>query len=282
MVPIMSASALPLLSSSPLAERAAVTRLFFDVDDTLTWEGRLPEVAVAALYRAHAAGLQLCAVTGRSFAWGELLVRLFPLDAVVAETGASALYFDSDKRLRTIHHEDTAERARLKAHRDAVAAEVLGAVATARLAEDNVGRIADTAFDLVESGEPVDEDSIARILELLHARGLHTARSSVHINAFSFGAAGPFNKASMVDRLLQTTSSTTLTEAAPSLCYVGDSVNDGPLWARAGLSVGVANVAPLLPRLHERQQAPRFVVEGSGGHGFAQVVDALLAARGGR
>jgi hypothetical protein len=34
--------------------------------------------------------------------------------------------------------------------------------------------------------------------------------------------------------------------------------------------------------LHERQQAPRFVVDGNGGHGFAQVVDALLAAQGGR
>lgn len=275
----MSASALPLLSSCSVAERASITRLFFDVDDTLTWEGRLPEVAVAALYRARAAGLQLCAVTGRSFAWGELLVRLFPLDAVVAETGASALYFDVDNRLRTIHHEDTAERHRLKAHRDAVAAEVLAAVPAARLAEDNVGRIADTAFDLVESGDPVDEDSIARILDLLHARDLHTARSSVHINAFSFGAAGPFNKASMVDRLLQTTSSTTLTDAASTLCYVGDSVNDGPLWARAGLAVGVANVAPLLQRLQERQQAPRFLVEGKGGHGFAQVVDALVSAR---
>jgi 3-deoxy-D-manno-octulosonate 8-phosphate phosphatase KdsC-like HAD superfamily phosphatase len=83
----------------------------------------------------------------------------------------------------------------------------------------------------------------------------------------------------MVDRLLQTTSSTTLTDAASTLCYVGDSVNDGPLWARAGLAVGVANVAPLLQRLQERQQAPRYLVEGKGGHGFAQVVDALVSAR---
>lgn len=269
---------LPSLSSCPGPERAAITRLFFDVDDTLTWQGRLPEEAVRALYRAKAAGLTLCAVTGRSFAWGEMLVRLFPLDAVVAETGASALYFDAAGRLRTLHHEEAGERRRLRAHREAVADEVLALIAGSRLAEDNVGRIADSAFDLVESGEPLAEADIQRLIALLHERGLATARSSVHVNAFVYGAAGPFNKASMVDRLLQTMSNTTLTEASSTLCYVGDSVNDGPLWARAGLSVGVANVQPLLPMLTERGQAPRFVVDGEGGYGFAQVVSDLLEA----
>ena len=271
--------ALPALSSCPQEQRAAVTRLFFDVDDTLTWQGRLPEEAMRALYRAKAAGLTLCAVTGRSFAWGEMLVRLFPLDAVVAETGASALYFDKAGRLQTLHHEEASERRRLRTHREGVADEVLSLIAGSRLAEDNVGRIADSAFDLVESGDPLPEVDIERLIELLHERGLSTARSSVHVNAFVYGKAGAFNKASMVDRLLQTMSNTTLTAASSTLCYVGDSVNDGPLWARAGISVGVANVVPLLPTLRERGQAPHFMVDGQGGYGFAQVVNDLLEAR---
>ncbi len=270
---------LPALSSCPSAQRAAITRLFFDVDDTLTWQGRLPEEAMRALYRARAAGLTLCAVTGRSFAWGEMLVRLFPLDAVVAETGASALYFDGAGRLQTLHHEEASERRRLRAHREAVADDVLALIAGSRLAEDNVGRIADSAFDLVESGDPLPEADIQRLIAVLHARGLSTARSSVHVNAFVYGAAGPFNKASMVDRLLQTMSNTTLSEASSTLCYVGDSVNDGPLWARAGIAVGVANVVPLLPALSARGQAPHFLVDGQGGYGFAQVVNDLLEAR---
>lgn len=270
---------LPSLSSCPQQERAAVTRLFFDVDDTLTWQGRLPEQAVSALYRAKAAGLVLCAVTGRSFAWGEMLVRLFPLDAVVAETGASALFFDERGRLRTLHHEEEAERRRLRAHREAIADEVLAAIAGSRLAEDNVGRIADSAFDLVESGDPLPEEDVQRLIALLQQRGLTTARSSVHVNAFVYGTAGPFDKASMVDRLLQTMSGVSLSAASSALCYVGDSMNDGPLWAKAGVSVGVGNVAPLLDRLHERGQAPRFMVDGQGGYGFAQVVNDLLDAR---
>jgi 3-deoxy-D-manno-octulosonate 8-phosphate phosphatase KdsC-like HAD superfamily phosphatase len=115
--------------------------------------------------------------------------------------------------------------------------------------------------------------------ELLHGHGLVTARSSVHVNAFAFGERGPFDKATMVDRLLRAREGTTLDEAAATLCYVGDSTNDGPLFARAALSVGVANVASHVPALRAAGRAPRSIVSAPGGHGFAQVVDALLEAR---
>ncbi len=271
----------PDFSSSPIADRRACTRLFFDVDDTLTHKGRLPEVAVRALYRARDAGLSLCAVTGRSFAWGEMLVRLFPLDAVVAETGACALWWGEGDRLKGMFHEDDEkERARLSAVRAQATELVLATVKTARLARDNVGRISDTAFDLVEEGDVVSADDAAHIRQILIGAGLSLAQSSVHINAFAWGARGAFDKATMVDRLLQQTASTTLAQASATLCYVGDSTNDGPLFSACGLSVGVANVAHHLPLLRERGQAPRFVVQGEGGFGFAQVVDALLEARG--
>lgn len=268
----------PHFSSSAVDARRACTRLFFDVDDTLTHKGRLPEVAVRALYRAQQAGLSLCAVTGRSFAWGEMLVRLFPLDAVVAETGACAFWWDGARLKGMFHEDDDQERARLSAVRATATAQVLATVKTARLARDNVGRISDTAFDLVEEGDAVSADDAARIREILIGAGLSLAQSSVHINAFAWGARGAFDKATMVDRLLQQMSSTTLAVAAPTLCYVGDSTNDGPLFAACGLSVGVGNVSHHLALLRERGQAPRFVVDGEGGFGFAQVVDALLSA----
>jgi hydroxymethylpyrimidine pyrophosphatase-like HAD family hydrolase len=277
----MTSEAAPVaFSSCPPELRAGCTRLFFDVDDTLTWHGRLPEVAVRALYRARDAGLMLCAVTGRSFAWGELMVRLFPFDAVVAETGANALFFDAAGRLRVLHHEADRARHALKAKRDKAAAAVLAAIPSARLATDNVGRIADTAFDLVEEGDPVPEVDVVALRQLLHEHGLVTARSSVHVNAFAFGERGAFNKASMVDRLLREVAGTTLDEAAATLCYVGDSTNDGSLFCRAALSVGVQNVTAHLPALREVGQMPRYIVDAPGGHGFARVVDTLLEGRG--
>ncbi len=274
----------PPFSTAPVDARRRCSRLFFDVDDTVTWRGRLPEESVRALYRAHAAGLSLVAVTGRSFAWGELLVRLLPLDAVVVETGAAALFHTRDgsghPQLVVLHHEEDGEvRAALRHRRRVAAGAVLAQVPSARLATDNVGRLADTAFDLVEEGPPVPTEDAMAIRRILDEAGLTTAQSSVHINAFALGPAGPFDKATMVDRLLRRMSGTSLADAAATLCYVGDSTNDGPLFAAAGLSVGVGNVRHHLPALRERAQAPAYVVDGDGGFGFAQVVATLLEAR---
>ncbi|MCC7108028.1 MAG: HAD family phosphatase [Deltaproteobacteria bacterium] len=261
--------------------RAAARILAFDVDDTLTWQGQLPQAAAQALYAASEAGLILIAVTGRSYSWAEMLMRLFPLAAAVAETGAVALV-RSGAVLEVVHHEpDAAVRAAGVRERDRAAARALGEVGSARLAIDNPGRLYDVAFDLVESGPPVPDEDARRIRAILEEGGLTTARSSVHINAWKVGPHGPFDKATMLDRVLRQVVGHSLDEAAPTLCYVGDSTNDGAMFCRAHLSVGVANVAPHLPALRERGQAPRFLVEGEGGHGFAQVVDALLRPRRG-
>jgi HAD superfamily hydrolase (TIGR01484 family) len=274
----------PLFAAAP--GRARCGAVFFDVDDTLTWHGRLVESAVTALYAAKRAGFTLCAVTGRSFAWGELLVRLFPLDAVVVETGAAALVWRGTALTELWHERDAEVRQALSARRAAATARALATVPTARLAKDNVGRVCDTAFDLVEEGAPVDAADAAAIRGVLVEEGLVVAQSSVHINAFAFGPAGPFDKASMVARVLARLGDRDVDavafddDAFATLCYVGDSQNDGPMFARARLSVGVNNVRPHLDALHARGQAPRYVVDGDGGHGFAEVVAALIAARG--
>lgn len=261
------------------AALARVTRLFFDLDDTVTWRGQLPEVAARALYAAHAAGLSLVAVTGRSFSWAELFVRLFPVDAVVAETGACALV-RAGMKVDVLHHEpDEATRRTSARERDVVVARALAAVDGARMALDNVGRLYDAAFDLIEDGPPISADSAARIRSILDDGGLTTAQSSVHINAWKVGPHGPFDKASMVDRLLRERFSTTLDAAREQLCYVGDSKNDASMFTRAAISVGVQNIEPHLAWLEARGQAPRFIVDGAGGFGFAEVVQLLLDAR---
>lgn len=272
----------PSFADAPPADRVAADRLFFDVDDTLTWQGQLPEVAAAALYKARAAGISLVAVTGRSFSWAEMLLRLFPLDAAIAETGACALVRDPRQaaKIEVLHTEpDAAVRRDNARAREKACERVLAAVPAARLAVDNPGRLYDSAFDLVESGPPVSAEDAAQIRALLHEDGLTTAQSSVHINAWKVGPRGPFDKATMVDRLLRERFDTTLAAAAARLVYAGDSMNDGPLFAAASLSVGVANVRPHLSALADKRQLPKYVVDAQGGHGFAQIVNALLEDR---
>lgn len=265
-----------LFSAAPASLRAQVTRLYFDVDDTVTWQGALPEDAVRALYAARHLGLSLVAVTGRSASWGELLLRFFPLDAVIAETGAMCMFKKRDGSVGTLHAEpDERVRRENLRRREAAADDVLAREPDARLALDNMGRVYDTAFDLVEDGPPIPEPVAARMRSILVEHGLTVAQSSVHINAWY----GVFDKAAMVARYLEDIEGISLDDAAPTMVYVGDSTNDGAMFARAGLSVGVANIAPYLATLRERGQAPRYRATREGGHGFAQVVALLEEAK---
>src|SRR5690606_13372717 len=119
----------------------------------------------------------------------------------------------------------------------------------------------DSAFDLLEDGPRVNDDDPARVRALLEEEGLTVAQSSVHINAW----LGDFDKATMSERLCAH-HGVPLDDGA---VYVGDSVNDATMFARVPLSVGVANL---------RGATPRYLTRGAGGHGFAEVVAAVLAA----
>lgn len=267
---------LPLFEECPAELRAAASHLFFDVDDTLTCDGQLPERTVQSLYRAHDAGIHLVAVTGRSAAWAEMLLRLFPLRAAIAETGALCLFKGEKNQVRELHSQpDEKTRAEHDAARSRAAKRVLTEVPGARLALDNRGRAYDTAFDLVEDGPPLAPEQADEIRRILAEEGLEVAQSSVHINAWF----GHFNKATMVQRYLDEQCASSLEHLGTRLVYVGDSRNDGAMFARAGLAVGVANVAPHLAWLREQGQAPGYITSAPGGYGFAEVVEHLLAAR---
>ena len=60
--------------------------------------------------------------------------------------------------------------------------------------------------------------------------------------------------------------------------YVGDSTNDQLMFERIPLSIAVANIARFLPRL---EVLPAYITRAERGAGFAEVANALLAARGG-
>jgi hypothetical protein len=80
------------LSSAPAAELTAVRYLLTDIDDTLTREGKLLPEAFTALWRLSEAGLRVIPVTGRPAGWCDLIIRQWPVDAVVGENGAFVFY----------------------------------------------------------------------------------------------------------------------------------------------------------------------------------------------
>src|SRR5690554_4343625 len=83
----------------PLAERARIIGVLTDIDDTLTTEGALTGEARLALQRLRDAGLPVFAITGRPAGWSEPFALDWPVDAIVAENGAVALWRRPDGSL---------------------------------------------------------------------------------------------------------------------------------------------------------------------------------------
>lgn len=251
----------------PLSElpRADVVGLFTDLDDTLTWHGAVVPEAYAALVAAHERGLRVVVATGRPGGFAEVLATLWPVDAVVAENGAYAVLRDGTRR-----YWDESEAARIEQQRrlDVLVDEAQSRFCFARLADDRTLRRVDLAFDVNER-QHLGEEQIDALTRFLQERGARTLVSTIHLHAFY----GDHDKAGMLLRLAALLWGDSEEEARARYLYIGDSPNDQAGFARFPLSAGVANVARFQ---HVLQPPPTFVASREGGHGFAEIVAALL------
>lgn len=264
--------------SRPLAEwpaerRRAVEVVLTDIDDTLTLDGRLPAIAYAALERLREAGLKVVPITGRPAGWCDHIARMWPVDGVVGENGAFWFRHDPDRgRLvrRFLADEATraANRARLAVLRDRILAEVPGTA----LASDQLYREADLAIDFCEDVPPLGPDAVRRIVALFEEAGAVAKVSSIHVNGW-FGA---YDKLTMTRLFLNEAFGIDLDEAEPRCVFAGDSPNDAPMFAFFRNGVGVANIRRFLDQI---VTPPAWITAAAGGHGFAELADALLAAR---
>src|SRR5262249_26552983 len=84
------------------------------------------------------------------------------------------------------------------------------------------------------------------------------------------------DKAWMVRRFIRSVWKRRLSSDDRRYVYLGDSLNDAPLFAAFALSVGVANVRAVLELLAPR---PRFVTPAPPGAGFEELGRAVLQAR---
>lgn len=242
-----------------------------DIDDTLTHEGAIEPEALAALSDLHGAGLPVIAITGRPMGWSEPFAREWPMQAIVAENGAVALFMH-EGTLRIEYAQDEPTRTR-NARRLAEAAQrVIGEVPGATLARDSAGRVTDIAIDHSEFAH-LDEAAIARVVALMRSEGMNATVSSIHVNGW-FGDHDKLSGARWIVRRLL--GRDVETERAQWL-YVGDSTNDQLMFGHFPLSVGVANLRRFADQLHTW---PAWITEGERGRGFAQVARRLLAARG--
>ncbi len=258
------------LADCPDAALRSVAGVLTDIDDTLTHEGAIEPAALEALARLRGAGLPVIAITGRPMGWSEPFARDWPIDAIVAENGAVALFMEGGA-LRTEYAQDEATRA-LNAQRLAeTARRVLREVPGATLARDSAGRVTDIAVDHSEFAH-LSAERIDTVVAIMRDVGMTATVSSIHIN----GWFGSHDKRSGAHWIVQRLLGRNVEAERDRWVYVGDSTNDQLMFAHCPLSVGVAN----LMRFAEQLTVwPAWITQAERGRGFAELSARLLAAR---
>ncbi|QQS11605.1 MAG: HAD-IIB family hydrolase [Rhodospirillales bacterium] len=262
------------LDQFPAAERRAVVGVFTDIDETVSSDGRLTAEAYAALEALKAAGLLVVPVTGRPAGWCDHIARFWPVDAVVGENGAFWMWPDkSAGRLRTRFVQDEATRAEGRRRLEAVRADVAREVPGAGVASDQPYRLADLAIDFREDVPPLSRADIDRIVAIFERHGAIAKVSSIHVN----GWFGDYDKLTTTRLMMRETFGVDLDAERARYVFAGDSPNDAPMFGYFPNAVGVANLRDLADRT---PALPRWITAARSGAGFAELVGALLAARG--
>lgn len=255
----------PFATASPTALRE-VRFVLTDMDDTLTYEGKLSAQTYDGLERLQSAGIKVIPVTAASAGWCDQMVRMWPIDAVVGENGGFYSYVrDGDVERRYWLADDAfAEGAeRLRVLHGSVDLSIEGA----KLASDQPFRLTTIAWQRTQD---------ARLIgELQGAFRVHRADSTIN-SLWVLAWFGGFDKLQMARRMMRELYDVDVDHEREAVVYVSDSENDAPMFRHFPMSVGVSTVRDHIQIL---SAPPRWITEGAGGVGFVEVADAILATR---
>jgi HAD superfamily hydrolase (TIGR01484 family) len=250
---------------------ANVRALFTDMDGTVTSSGRVRPSTYRALGALDDAGIPVIIVTGRPAGWAEAIVRLWPVRAAVAENGG-VLFLPAGGKpgsLRKVYSVPTENLPALRRRMHAAARQVAARVPGTRLAADSPYTEVNLALDWNEDVH-LPESSARTIEKLLRARGFNAVRSSVHVNFWH----GSFDKLSACKRVVRAFGGRS--DDLEPYIYVGDALNDEPMFRGFPRSVGVANVRDVWDELGAK---PARITRKREGAGFEEVVRSILRAR---
>jgi HAD superfamily hydrolase (TIGR01484 family) len=256
--------------STSLRELSGPVRaLFSDLDGTMTTRGRVEASTYSALEALGEAGVPVVLVTGRPAGWAQGLAALVPLAAVVAENGG-VTFVREGHGFKKIYGVPPSSLPEWRRRMQAAAVEVMQQIPGARLSSDSRYREVDLAIDWNEEARLSREDADSAV-EMLRGHGFEATRSSVHVNF------GPplFDKLSacklVVAKVLEGSA-----DDLSSYVYVGDALNDAPMFAGFEKSVGVANIKKWWDELSAK---PRYLTEKEEGAGLREVVAHIMALR---
>lgn len=252
------------LSEAAANEFSKVRFVLTDMDETLTYQGRLPAETYTALARLQAGGIRVIPVTAAPAGWCDQMARMWPVDGVIAENGGLFLRRSSDGHSVERHYWHSPDRLeQVREQLRSIARGVEESVPEAQEADDQVFRLTSLAYR--RTGTDLD----GRIVDALTRAG---ATATVN-NLWVLGWVGDYDKLTMSLRVLAKTYGVDTEAASESVAYSGDSTNDAPMFAFFKHTAGVSTVIDYLPQL---PVPPRWVTHGPGGAGFVEFADAIL------
>ncbi|VVE51172.1 Mannosyl-3-phosphoglycerate phosphatase [Pandoraea iniqua] len=255
------------LSLAPVQQFSTVQFVLTDMDETLTYRGRLAAATYSALERLQDSGIRVIPVTAAPAGWCDQMARMWPVDGVIAENGGLFLSrgHDGHSVTRTYWHapEDVDG---VQRQLQSIAAQIEVSLPHAQRADDQAFRLTSLAYR--RSGAEQDQQIV---------RALINAGADATINnLWVLGWLGGYDKLSMSKRILAEAFSVDAATARDVVAYSGDSTNDAPMFAYFQHTAGVSTVVDYLPQL---PVPPAWITQGPGGAGFVEFAQAILRGR---
>ena len=249
--------------------RGPVRALFSDVDGTITTDGRIEASTFAALEKLGAAGVPVIFVTGRPAAFGLAFMTMTPVLACVTENGG-VTFVREGRKLNKLYGVPAASLPEWRRRMNECVVDVMSKVPGARLSGDSKYREVDLAIDWNEEAQ-LDVASAEECVSIIRKAGFAASRSSVHVN---FGPPH-FDKLSACMTVIRQVLGADGNDLSQYV-FVGDALNDAPMFGGFPKSVGVANVRHWWDQLTVK---PAYLTERAEGAGMRELVEHLLAQR---
>ncbi|WP_342726499.1 HAD-IIB family hydrolase [Bradyrhizobium sp. B097] len=257
------------ISKAHRSEFCNVRFVLTDMDETLTYQGRLAARTFEALERLQQAGLTVIPVTAAPAGWCDQMARMWPVDGVIGENGGFFFRRHDNGDCVERHFWHPAEhRQRVAGRLAAISAEVSATHPAASLAEDQPFRLTSVAFS--QPNGQGDRDAITA--------ALRRAGADVTVNnLWILGWLGGYDKLAMTHRVMTEAYGVDLDRQKDEILYIGDSTNDAPMFGYFRHTVGVSSIVRYLADI---RTPPAWITEGPGGAGFVEMANALIASRG--
>jgi len=233
----------------------------------MTTGERIEASTYEAVEQLSGSGTPVIMVTGRPAGWGQAFMKMLPVLAVVTENGG-VTFVREGRRQHKLYGVPQASLPEWKRRMNDAAVDVMSRVPGARLSSDSKYREVDLAIDWNEEVQ-LHRDDAEVAVQMLRKAGFTAVRSSVHVN---FGPPH-FDKLSACMTVVRQVLGGDANDLSPYV-FVGDALNDAPMFGGFPSSVGVANVKAWWDELPFK---PAYLTERPEGAGLRELITHLMS-----